>query len=112
MRVLIKTEMLMSAVSRERSNSDTDPLSGAFIVLCRIKLNRREHCDYIRNIHKTSIKISRSSEGTFYNNWKRNDAEQIASLCIVIHGLIGIFLSVSLLVHMCWRRGSNGAVRP
>lgn len=61
---------------------------------------KKNHFDYSGIIHKLGIKISFSSEGTFYNNWKRNDAEQMASLSIVIHGLIVTFLSVSVLVHM------------
>ncbi len=64
--VLIKTELLMTAVSRERLNSDTDsPLSGAFSVLCGVKLKQKKQFDYIQTIHKLSIKISCSSEGTF-----------------------------------------------
>lgn len=51
------------------------------------------------------------SEETFHNNWKRNDAEQTASLCIIIHGLIVIFLSGSLPVHVCRRQSGNGLVQ-
>lgn len=79
------------------------PLCGPFSVLCRIKLKQKEQFDYIRIIHKLSIKISCSSEGTFYN-WKRNDAEQTASLCIVIHGLIVIFRVCLCLCTCAWER--------
>lgn len=106
--VLIKIEIMMTALFRERSNGVTDsPQSDAFRVLCWIKLSwKKKHLI----TSKLSIKISCSSEDTFYKIWMRNDAEQTESLCIVIHGLIAVFFNASLLVRVCLRKGSNAPV--
>lgn len=80
------------------------PLKRSIFCSLSNQTGQKKGFDYTWIIYKLSIKILFSSEGISYKNWMKNDAEQTASLCIVIHGLIAIFWLYLLVCTCAWER--------